>query len=78
MEKPFECETSEDNIEALAIIRAKGTKAIFDVDNSMRVLDYNPNLWKSTLEMDVEKLEKHITATANANETAYLDIFLTK
>ena len=44
----------------------------------MRVLDYNPNLWKSTLEMDVEKLEKHITATATANETSYLDIFLTK
>ena len=62
----------------VAIIRAKGTKAIFDVDNSMRVLDYNPNLWKSTLEMDVEKLEKHITATATANETTYLDIFLTK
>lgn len=62
----------------VAIIRAKGTKAIFDVDNSMRVLDYNPNLWKSTLEMDVEKLEKHITATATSNETSYLDIFLAK
>lgn len=62
----------------VAIIRAKGTKPIFDVDNSMRVLDYNPNLWKSTLEMDVGKLEKHITATANSQETTYLDIFLEK
>ena len=62
----------------VAIIRAKGTKAIFDVDNSMRVLDYNPNLWKSTLDMDVEKLAKHIEVTANSNETSYLDIFLAK
>ncbi len=40
-------------------------KSYFDVDNSMRVLDYNPNLWKSTLEMDTEKLTNHILATEN-------------
>lgn len=60
----------------VAIIRAKGTKPIFDVDNSMRVLDYSPNLWKSTLEMDVEKLAKHITATIASTDGSYLDIFL--
>ena len=60
----------------VAIIRAKGTPAIFDVDNSMRVLDYSPNLWKSTLEMDVAKLSKHIEATAISEDTTYLDIFL--
>ncbi len=60
----------------VAIIRAKGTSAIFDVDNSMRVLDYSPNLWKSTLEMDVAKLAQHIEATALSDDTAYLDIFL--
>lgn len=60
----------------VAIIRAKGTKAVFDIDNSMRVLDYSPNLWKSTLEMDVEKLTNHIIATVEANEESYLDIFL--
>ena len=60
----------------VAIIRAKGTNAIFDVDNSMRVLDYSPNLWKSTLEMDVEKLAKHIEATATSDDISYLDIFL--
>lgn len=60
----------------VAIMRARGTKAIFDIDNSMRVLDYSPNLWKSTLEMDVEKLTNHIIATANFEEEDYLDIFL--
>lgn len=60
----------------VAIIRAKGTKAIFDVDNSMRVLDYCPNLWKSTLEMDVEKLTNHLIATIESDEESYLDIFL--
>ena len=60
----------------VAIIRAKGTSAIFDVDHSMRVLDYNSNLWKSTLEMDVSKLSQHLEATAESEETTYLDIFL--
>lgn len=60
----------------VAIIRAKGTRAIFDVDNSMRVLDYCPNLWKSTLEMDVEKLTNHLLATVESDEENYLDIFL--
>jgi len=60
----------------VAIIRAKGTSAIFDVDNSMRVLDYSPNLWKSTLEMDVTKLAQHLESTAASNESEYLDIFL--
>lgn len=60
----------------VAIIRAKGTKAIFDVDNSMRVLDYSPNLWKSTLEMDTEKLTNHILATLEDKDESYLDIFL--
>lgn len=62
----------------VAIIRAKGTTAIFDVDNSMRVLDYSPNLWKSTLEMDVTKLAQHIESTAASDGSTYLDIFLGK
>ena len=46
----------------IALIRAEGTAAIFDVDNMLRVLDYNPNLWKSTLETDLPKLTAHIKA----------------
>lgn len=60
----------------VAIIRAKGTNPIFDVDNSIRVLDYSPNLWKSTLEMDVEKLTQHLTAVSESDSDCYLDIFL--
>lgn len=60
----------------VVIIRAKGTAAIFDIDNAMRVLDYNSNLWKSTLEMDVEKLSKHILSAVDNVESDYLDIFL--
>lgn len=60
----------------VAIIRAKGTRAIFDVDNSMRVFDYSANLWKSTLEMDVGKLSNHIISTVESDDKSYLDIFL--
>ena len=44
----------------ITLIRAKGTAAIFDVDNLLRVLDYDPNLWKSTIEGDVPKITNHI------------------
>ena len=36
----------------IALIQAEGTARIFDVDNVLRVLPYNPNLWTSTLEAD--------------------------
>lgn len=47
----------------VALIRATGTKPIFDVDNMLRVYDYNPRLWKSTLETDIPALVEHIKAT---------------
>lgn len=47
----------------VALIRASGTKPIFDVDNMLRVYDYNPRLWKSTLETDIPALIDHIKAT---------------
>jgi hypothetical protein len=43
-----------------ALIRARGTAAIFDVDNLLRVLDYEPHLWKSTIESDVPRVTSHI------------------
>lgn len=60
----------------VALIRSKGTAPIFDVDNSMRVFDYDSNLWKSTIERDVPNLSKHIEATLGTDESMYLDIFL--
>jgi hypothetical protein len=46
----------------VALVRAKGTGAIFDVDHMLRVEDYNPNLWPSTVIKDVESLTAHIKA----------------
>jgi hypothetical protein len=44
----------------VALIRADGTAPIFDVDSMLRVWQYNPSLWKSTLENDVPALTAHI------------------
>lgn len=52
-----------------ALIRAEGTTAIFDVDNLLRVFDYDPNLWKSTVELDVPKLTLHIKGTWDSRES---------
>jgi nucleoside 2-deoxyribosyltransferase len=46
----------------IALIQADGTARIFDVDNVLRVLAYNPNLWTSTLEIDRPKLTEHVKA----------------
>jgi len=50
------------------VIRAKGTAAIFDVDSLLRVLDYDPNLWKSTIESDVPKITNHIKGSWDNKE----------
>jgi hypothetical protein len=47
----------------VALIRAKGTAAIFDVDNMLRVFEYDPNLWTSTVDHDKSRLADHIKAT---------------
>ena len=44
----------------VVLVRARGTAGIFDVDNMLRVYDYDPNLWSSTLKTDVPKLTDHI------------------
>lgn len=52
----------------VAIIRAKGMGPFFDVDNLMRVFEYDPNLWKTTIESDIPKLTDHIkSAWENVN-----------
>ncbi len=47
----------------VALIRARGTAAIFDVDNMLRVFEYDPNLWTSNIEHDRPRLVDHIKAT---------------
>ena len=46
----------------VVLVRAKGTGRIFDVDNVLRVEEYSPNLWPSTVAEDVPKIETHIKA----------------
>jgi len=53
----------------VALIRAKGTDAIFDVDNMLRVYDYDPNLWASSVDRDLPKLIQHIKATWDGRES---------
>lgn len=52
----------------IALIRAEGTAAIFDVDALLRVASYNPSLWKSTLEQDVPKVTAHVRGAWESRE----------
>lgn len=54
----------------IALIRAKGTPAIFDVDNMLRVFEYDPNLWTSTIEHDRTKLLEHIKGSWENRDSA--------
>lgn len=47
----------------VCLIRAKGTAPIFDIDHMLRVYDYNPSMWPSTLEVDIPGLSEHIAKT---------------
>lgn len=60
----------------IVLIKAKGTGPIFDVDNMLRVFEYEPALWQSTVEVDVPKLAQFIRASwVNRNEEdSYLRI----
>jgi len=60
----------------ICLLKAKGTPAIFDVDNLLRVVEYDPNLWKSTLEEDIPKLASHIKGSWENREVnpSYIQI----
>jgi hypothetical protein len=47
----------------VALIKAADTGRIFDVDNMLRVFEYKPHLWRSTIEVDLPALTAHIKAT---------------
>ncbi len=53
----------------VALIKSKDTGKIFDVDNMLRVYEYNQNLWKSTIAKDVPALTKHIKAAWDNRES---------
>jgi hypothetical protein len=60
----------------VVLVRSKGTGRIFDVDNLLRVVEYDPNVWPSTVEKDVKSVEDHIRAGWAGRETnsTYLSI----
>lgn len=60
----------------VALIRAEGTGPIFDVDSMLRVMEYSPNLWRSTLESDIPKLTAHIKGAweNRKNTKSYLQL----
>jgi hypothetical protein len=53
-----------------ALVRAKGTGQIFDVDNVLRVVDYDPNIWPSTVKRDVPRIREHLEATWGNRDSA--------
>lgn len=60
----------------VCLIRAKGTAPIFDIDHMLRVFDYNPCLWPTTLAIDVPALTEFIAETwkNKDSERSYLSI----
>ncbi len=53
----------------IALIRARGTGPIFDVDNMLRVFEYDPALWPSTVERDLPKMFEHIDESWKGRES---------
>jgi len=54
----------------VVLVKARGTGPIFDVDHMLRVVEYDPNVWPSTVATDVPRLEQHIRGTWDDRETA--------
>jgi hypothetical protein len=54
----------------VVLVRARGTGAIFDVDNMLRVEEYTPNLWTSSVKEDIPAITEHIKAAWDGRETA--------
>lgn len=53
----------------VALIKATGTGRIFDVDNMLRVVEYDSCLWPTTLRDDLPNLAEHIQATWDSKDT---------
>jgi hypothetical protein len=56
----FELDMRISEDKPVVLVRSKGTGRIFDVDQVLRVEEYSPNLWTSTLATDQPRLETHI------------------
>lgn len=57
----------------VAIVRATGTQAIFDV-NAVRFVEYDSNLWPSTVREDIPAIRDHIKATYEQPGRTYISM----
>jgi Nucleoside 2-deoxyribosyltransferase len=44
----------------VVLMKAEGTGPLFDIDNMLRVFEYSPNLWQTTIEKDMPNLREFI------------------
>lgn len=60
----------------VVLIKAQGTGPLFDVDNMLRVFEYSPNLWQTTVEKDMPNLRDFIKGAWDnrAAEKSYMKI----
>jgi nucleoside 2-deoxyribosyltransferase len=60
----------------VVLIKAQGTGPLFDVDNMLRVFEYSPNLWQTTIEKDLPNLKDFIKGAWDnrASEKSYMKI----
>jgi nucleoside 2-deoxyribosyltransferase len=60
----------------VVLIKAHGTGPLFDVDNMLRVFEYNPNLWQTTVEKDMPSLRDFIKGAweNRESEATYMKI----
>ncbi len=64
----------------VVLIKALGTGPLFDIDNMLRVFEYSPNLWQTTIEKDLPLLRDFIKGAWENRESdkTYLKILRTK
>jgi hypothetical protein len=60
----------------VVLIKAKGTGPLFDVDNMLRVFEYDSNLWQTTVEKDLPNLRDFIKGAweNRASDKSYMKI----
>ena len=58
------------------LVKAQATGPLFDVDNMLRVFEYNPNLWQTTIEKDLPNLRDFIKGAweNRTSEKSYMKI----
>lgn len=64
----------------VVLIKAEGTGPLFDVDNMLRVFEYSPNLWQTTIEKDLPRLRDFIKGAweNRDSDNSYMKILRSK